>query len=1062
MLFATKVATWKGRDPGGIMGKTIEELQKQHDETLVKIVNGRNHIMELFTAGVKVKNPLKEGEEVTFANNDDANKFFDELKKTGEYPLNEISRPGNEHNHMKLFLFSKGFTPADIYELMMNPESEKSKELEKKIEGVRQEYFDQFIDKDIEKIGKMYANAFKNLKDQKMDWLRQADTPEKLLDNLPMLEAFSGSQSFYLQTNKLGTELRDIDRQVVASIKEQADIQQIDFMKTLDALQYCDLTFQYADNVFSPGKIQEFSSRAQLCVLSQQNATLPEGATLNEMGNSSEFSREEQFRETVNVAGQLMNDYVGPIKDEQTDEIVFEATDFFNNADAYLQGEEGALPPFHIFEKAKQEKVEGRYDWGIRADDGQAPEPYVSDSKGWKRAMENGFKQGELMDSMSVVHCVSLAKKGAYDKLAGKKGDGEKMLSVINGNYALYDKLSNLSKAAVAGALAMKHPELFVGSVQEMQKAAKRLGMDLSNPVYTSAMERVGNICGSETAKKHASLQESLAAAKVENDLLNANAAPESKKNLAKTLFLMQLGHAELAGSPDRIADPYTMLGKLGAGEVNFTLPKMNKNEKSSLKRSVPEGASKLSEDIRQNVKYGDDNVMNVRLDGSAGHARRQGALEVDLRGVDPKALKNILDGMDKKMANMNSDQLDEMIGKLKGGSLKKTEVADMIRSFGKDQMGNDGPDSHDLGLAAKEVVPPQVLSQEDFIAVDRAYSMEITGERKYKAPDPLSTVEFQNELENDKIPQHKEYFTKFLQYYTEQARCMKMYADAAERMHRVRIENENSSEPLNNVRIFAQEKEMEMAEKYRAAREIVERMTKGIESYGKDQDTKDRDALWVANYVEKADLAKKVISEAGIKGPSQDDLEANLAGNFETIDIEASTFREQERLSNHKWKLMGVKYSNSDKYKDILDSMEKLKNMRTEDATAQNMETYKKEYALLQDLCEDYIVSRQNPRTQDGKDRLKMVTDIWEGMSNVNAANFDRAMQSAQEGQKLGDLNVHSGERKKVSLQELEQKEPERRRRLDAHKAEKAAAKRAEHEAAKEARKKGGPANAG
>ncbi len=43
-----------------------------------------------------------------------------------------------------------------------------------------------------------------------------------------------------------------------------------------------------------------------------------------------------------------------------------------------------------------------------------------------------------------------------------------------------------------------------------------------------------------------------------------------------------------------------------------------------------------------------------------------------------------------------------------------------------------------------------------------------------------------------------------------------------------------------------------------------------------------------------------------------------------------------------------------------------------------------------------------------------------------------------------------------------LEQKEPERRRRLDAHKAEKAAAKRAEHEAAKEARKKGGPANAG
>ena len=83
---------------------------------------------------------------------------------------------------------------------------------------------------------------------------------------------------------------------------------------------------------------------------------------------------------------------------------------------------------------------------------------------------------------------------------------------------------------------------------------------------------------------------------------------------------------------------------------------------------------------------------------------------------------------------------------------------------------------------------------------------------------------------------------------------------------------------------------------------------------------------------------------------------------------------------------------------------MDALKKMRGMPATQENILAYQKECGYLRDLCEDYIVSRRNPLTPDGKERKRMVIDVWEGMSNVNAASFQAALESADPEKKLSD----------------------------------------------------------
>lgn len=71
------------------------------------------------------------------------------------------------------------------------------------------------------------------------------------------------------------------------------------------------------------------------------------------------------------------------------------------------------------------------------------------------------------------------------------------------------------------------------------------------------------------------------------------------------------------------------------------------------------------------------------------------------------------------------------------------------------------------------------------------------------------------------------------------------------------------------------------------------------------------------------------------------------------------------------------------------------------------------------------------------------MVADVREGMSNVNSTSFGQAKKSVQRGQKLGDLQIHSGYRTKLSLQELEQGERARKVRIREVRAEKKELKR-------------------
>ncbi len=1047
----------------GKMAKTLEQLQKEYQDIAGKIKNGQKRLKELFTQNLTVRNPFyrekkeeqgqkEEPKEITFKDNADANKFLDRIRtseESGGLLLEEMCRTGDEDMHMRLFLMAKGFTPQDIVELMMNPDSENSKKMEEQIRGFRQEYFDQVIDNDVEKIAKMYVDACNNIKDMDMEWLRQANTPEKCLDILPMLSVFSPAQSIMFQTFNLGADMKPHNIKMVEAIKKQSEENGLDFSKFTDSIQALDAIYQNFNKSFT--QFDKVNHRATLAFVAQYNGTIPKGSTLGSIGHSGvgSLSTEINFRNNLTGLGNRS----------------FKNTEFGKSIDAFVQGQEGAVPPFQIFQEVDLKRIDqigedmswGTFSNDVDEDAMEAPsKSYEKEPEKWKNEMENQFKEGMLMNCTSVTHCINLAQEGKYDQISGKQGDGERMIQVMNGDYSQYDQLSDLSKAAVSGRLTMEHPELFLGTPQQMQKAAEEMGLSLENPVYAFAMDGMKKLEGPVHAERIAEMQAFYAANKLDAALKGAPI--ENKKNLAKTLFMMQLGDGDAAYSENPRRRNASMLETLAqGGEIHFVLPKMTEQEKSDLKSSMPVGNTSLPNGVTQGVQYGSDNAMNVRVGGAIGRSVPQEGMEVDLRGMSAASLNACLRGLDEKISSMSDDEVDKMIGKLKGGSLEKSELAGMIIGFGTNAMGQEKQDMRLFSLAAKEADPPLVLDQNDFNAFDRAYSMQLDGERKYKVPDPLpieSITRFENALSLDPEAGRKAYFEKFLQYYKEQVRQMEMYADAAERMHRVRMENEMNAEPLNNVRIFSQNKEKELSEKFFAAKENIERMKQGIKDYETDIQGgkhlfkgKKATGAWADNYFYSPDLAKEVNANADMKGPSKEELERSMTSNFTAIDVEASTFREQENLENHKWSFLGVKYKNSGRYNDILNSMENLENMRKNKANAQNMEEYKKEYALLRDFCEDYIVSHKNPWTKAGKERLQMVKDTWEGMSNVKAENFDRAIEGDQQGKKLGDLNVHSGDRKRVSLQDLMAKDSERRQRLDTVRAERRAAMSRERE---------------
>ena len=109
------------------MPKDIQQLGQEYDATTKKLMDGREHIIDLFTVGLTFPDPRQGGNEITFNTAEDGTNYLAKLNKSTDpaLPLAESGRKGNEHVGMKLFLYSKGFTPEDIEELMMNPASDK-------------------------------------------------------------------------------------------------------------------------------------------------------------------------------------------------------------------------------------------------------------------------------------------------------------------------------------------------------------------------------------------------------------------------------------------------------------------------------------------------------------------------------------------------------------------------------------------------------------------------------------------------------------------------------------------------------------------------------------------------------------------------------------------------------------------------------------------------------------------------------------------------------------------------------------------------------------------------
>ncbi len=1033
------------------MSRTLAELVQAYSEQRNKILRGEEHLKNLFAIGTKVKDPLNGNKEITFNSAREENDFFLKLTATGEYPFAEIARTKCTEDHMKLFLLSKGFSPEDIAELIMDPESEKSRVMADRIRDIRQEYYDQVINKDMEKISGMYVNAFRNLSGLNMDWLREAGTPDGYIEKMPMLNALTGVQSYWEQTNNLaGTNFRPIDRKVMTAVIDRMDAEGIKYAEIIDSLKFMQLSDQAIrnkfDNLPENNDLDSVDPAAlsSMALMIRCFATTPAGATLEEIGvmdpEKSRYARSLSHN----------NYYVstdGPLGD------TFRNKEYMQNIKAWMLGEEGAVGPVQIFDTKDEMILSRRQNWGIRSGGpAESAKGYDVRRPEWKTAMEEGFRKGELMDPGSVLHCINLAKEGKYDAVSGMEGDGAGMLQVMNGDMAGYDSLSDLSKAAAAGFLVMEHPELFIGSAKQMQRSAESLGLDLDNPVYAAAMEGALKLSDPEMAEKTTELKEAFAQKKLEAVLESAPA--EDKKNLARTLFLMQLGNTERVADADQEARRAEMLAVLAAGEkVRFLLPGRDKEEGAPIRTDILKDGLQVAEGMKQSVLYENDHILSVRLGGGTGYAAApDGQLDVDLRGIDRERLDAMLTGLDEKTASMAPEELDGLIGKLKGGSLERTEMSELVGSFGLDAMGNEKQNKAQMELAAKEIAPKPVLGLNDLTLIDSAYRKPLDGERKYNAPAAPPTEEFEKALEKDEIPEQKAFFNKYLELFKDQTRLMQMYADGAERMHRIRAANENSTEPLNNVRVFAQRKEKELAEKYRAARDTVMRMTEGIRSYRfKDGERKNYNEVsatraWISEYISKPDVSRKVSKDVK-KGPTAEEFEASMASDFTAVDFEKLTFREQQNLTDHKWTLLGIRYDNSDKYQDILDSMEALKKMRSRKATAENIMAYQKECEYLRDLCEDYVVSRRNPWATDGKERRRMVTDVWEGISNVTGQTFKKALASADPEKTISSLNIHAGYRRSISLEELKAREPERTARLAAEKARrKETAERAPH----------------
>ena len=995
--------------------KTYKEIIDNYNQTKEKLEKGRKHFYDLMTNGVTVINPIN-NEPVTFTNIVDSNKLLNEIRSNDNtYPLAEAGRNINACYHMYMFLYSKGITPDEIASVLEYPGE--NKELEDRIKSHRDDYFKLVTSKDTDAIAEMYANGYKTLENQNVGWLKHSNTPEKYNDKQFIMDAIGGSQSVWVQTNNLGAEMRPVDVEVVEKTTKKVSEKGINFKNITDGMQFINTVKQNIDSAFgfkagtdsaskslaiSLNLLTSLSSDAKLSTISTDPIISMENTAINNTSFDDGYFTLQEPNEEYNkdLENMVLGDPDGVIPN-----ILFE-----NNPESEMTA--GKLG-------------EDNYKWGME------DSPADNSPEDWRDDMIKNYENNELMSGFSVIHTINLAKNGELDNLTNTPGDGRNMLDVMHGQYDKFDSLSTVAKAATIARFCMDNPDLFMGSVENMISSAEKKNVDLDNPIYSKALEGYKKYCLPQSAKKIDAVREHIALKNIEKNTQELSV--EEKKNLAKNMFLMQLSGAHEKDVFRNPADT-NMLRRLANGTIDIKLPAMNKQEMDAFKNHFPEGKNPFGGDARQENKY-DNNSLKISIDGVRGVSGDIEQSEADLRRFDPEILNKTLSAFDSKLSLMNEHEIDSMITTLNQPEMNRDALCDMVKKFAEENTMGINDYEEAVELAAGQINPPMFLDQDDFMQVDAIYGYEPDGELKYPKID--QKLDFSNEqidarLSWDTIEPEKEFFTKTKEYYQELKRQVEMYGEAAEKMNRILEDNEKLKDSSPNISAFAKLKEKDFSDKYRQSMEKFNTVAKAISFYlaDKKEQDKGKPKAWLRFSIDPN--FNKLIEENYNKKDelTKDSLNASLMSEFTGVEFETANEKTMEKLANHKWKFMGIKFSNSGIYDDIVESMRTLKEMRGKNAEAENVDAYKEEYKHLKDLCAEYIVThKRNPKTQDGKDRLKMVKDVFEGMSNAN----ENILDSAEAGKKISEVNIHKGNRVKVSYDELLKEEPARKERIKA-----------------------------
>ena len=394
--------------------------------------------------------------------------------------------------------------------------------------------------------------------------------------------------------------------------------------------------------------------------------------TIATISQDSKISYEQTFTENKNY-------------DESHFEM-FDSGDEYNQSGAdHITGEKDAFPPKILFESV----------FGETVDDSLASEAgkWGSDAyrikghdKEWSDEILESFRGGKLISGYSALHAVNLAKNGTFDSLTGIEGDGNNMLDVMHGDYSKYEQLSDLAKAAVVTRFCVEHPDMFIGTTENMVKAAEKAGIGLDNPVFARAMSGYQKHCTPYSVRKLDTVKSIMAEKNLSKTM--ETMAPGDKKKLLKTLMIMQIGGTV---PKDILKDNTneTMMSLLAKGNVDIKLPEMNADRLNQFKLFFPEGKEPVANGLSQEFTFGKDSVK-ISLNGPRGQFESISDCEADLRKVNPAGLNMLLGAMDYLYDKMQDYEINDLYNKLNDPNLGKEALADIIRGFADPDLINE------------------------------------------------------------------------------------------------------------------------------------------------------------------------------------------------------------------------------------------------------------------------------------------------------------------------------------------------------------------------------------